>query len=640
MDVKTFVERPTARSRVYGRRWLPALASIFMIVTLFVLGKLMVARNVILNDRLLDLVDPLGMTISDTFDAGATVSGTSKDSHAVKLGKRQSGNYVSSGITWNGIQQRRNWNDFAADADLLNLFLCGLEAMQAMDQTTRESYFQIAGIHGAPYAPWNNVNGPNTGTGYCPHASILFPTWHRPYLATIEQILGRLMRNLANQYPAGTVRTRYQQAANRFRLPYWDWASNAQVPAIIGSQATVRVQKPQGFVTIANPLISYVFHPFSASFFPFPPFNRWRQTLRQPTNAGVSRPNVVNQQLAANQVSLRNRVFNLLNYQHQFNIFSNKAWNGGNNGNQDSIESIHDLIHGLTGGNGHMAVVDTSAMDPIFWLHHCVLNPTAWTTPQVTLFGTRTNNPGSTEDSTTRLTPFFRYPNTMWTSNTARDTKRFYYTYPETDNVSAAQLRTRIQQLYGATAPQNQVQGSASKRSSYSAGHASLLNDRKYHEWSANVRLNKYVTGGSYLINIFVGDPSNGVEWTNDPSFVGSYYLLSKNGTCHGCSENSLVTGSVPLTNMLIDCAKGGKIKDLSPESVVPYLKSKLNWRVQVPNGGYLNLKDVRSLKISVSAATVTLPSSPGQDAGITKWTTYYDITDKKPGGLCYGDPN
>ncbi|KAK6520901.1 hypothetical protein TWF506_001143 [Arthrobotrys conoides] len=375
MDVKTFAEMPQVRSRVYGRRWLPAvLASICMIVTFFALGKLMVSHNVIRNERLLDIVDPLRMTTttnSDIFDAGATVS-SSDNSKSHRMEKRQAAaRLLSTGINWNGVQQRRNWNDFQADGDLLNLFLCGMEALQAMDQNTRESYFALAGIHGAPYREWNGAGGGNTQSGYCPHASILFPSWHRPYLATIEQILGNIMRNLANQYPAGAVRTRYQQAANRFRLPYWDWASNAQVPAILGSQATVRVQKPQGFVTIANPMISYVFHPFSASFFPFPPFNTWRRTLRQPDQGGTSRPNVVNQQLRANQVSLRNRVFNLLNYQRQFNIFSNKAWNGGNSGNQDSIESIHDLIHGLVGGDGHMAIVDTSAMDPIFWLHHC-----------------------------------------------------------------------------------------------------------------------------------------------------------------------------------------------------------------------------------------------------------------------------
>lgn len=45
----------------------------------------------------------------------------------------------------------------------------------------------VVGIHGRPYTPWNDVDGAGTGeSGYCTHASILFPTWHRPYLALFE----------------------------------------------------------------------------------------------------------------------------------------------------------------------------------------------------------------------------------------------------------------------------------------------------------------------------------------------------------------------------------------------------------------------------------------------------------------------
>jgi hypothetical protein len=36
----------------------------------------------------------------------------------------------------------------------------------------------------------------------------------------------------------------------------------------------------------------------------------------------------------------------------------------------DSLESIHGQIHGMTGRNGHMGVVDFAAFDPVFWMHH------------------------------------------------------------------------------------------------------------------------------------------------------------------------------------------------------------------------------------------------------------------------------
>ena len=44
------------------------------------------------------------------------------------------------------------------------------------------------GVHGRPYIPWDNVSGANN-EGYCTHSSILFPPWHRPYLALFE-VLG------------------------------------------------------------------------------------------------------------------------------------------------------------------------------------------------------------------------------------------------------------------------------------------------------------------------------------------------------------------------------------------------------------------------------------------------------------------
>jgi tyrosinase len=53
--------------------------------------------------------------------------------------------------------------------------------------------------------------------------------------------------------------------------------------------------------------------------------------------------------------------------------FSNEAWIGpGNPSGYDSVESVHDLIHGLVGGgnNGNMQIVSISAFDPAFWMHH------------------------------------------------------------------------------------------------------------------------------------------------------------------------------------------------------------------------------------------------------------------------------
>jgi len=58
-------------------------------------------------------------------------------------------------------------------------------------QDATKSFFQVAGIHGLPYIPWDDATGepfdPNTQWGgYCTHGSVLFPTWHRPYVMLYE----------------------------------------------------------------------------------------------------------------------------------------------------------------------------------------------------------------------------------------------------------------------------------------------------------------------------------------------------------------------------------------------------------------------------------------------------------------------
>lgn len=52
----------------------------------------------------------------------------------------------------------------------------------------------MVGIHGAPGLTWGGVEAipGNENIGYCNHVSILFPSWHRPYLALYEVCLKRL----------------------------------------------------------------------------------------------------------------------------------------------------------------------------------------------------------------------------------------------------------------------------------------------------------------------------------------------------------------------------------------------------------------------------------------------------------------
>lgn len=131
------------------------------------------------------------------------------------------------------------------------------------------------GIHGRPYTPYDGVQATtgNQNNGYCNHVSILFPTWHRPYLALFEQVLYGFIQQIAAQYPQGPTRDRFVAAAKNFRIPYWDWAASppsgqSVFPTSVGGSPTVMVDGPNGSQLIGNPLFSYQFNPLNATDLP------------------------------------------------------------------------------------------------------------------------------------------------------------------------------------------------------------------------------------------------------------------------------------------------------------------------------------------------------------------------------------
>jgi tyrosinase len=110
-------------------------------------------------------------------------------------------------------QVRLELRQLERDQELWTLYILGLSMLQYTDQSSPTSWYSIAGllcripplasyqyhegllmkllllgIHGIPHQTWGGV-GPTPGnedTGYCTHSSVLFPTWHRPYLVLYE----------------------------------------------------------------------------------------------------------------------------------------------------------------------------------------------------------------------------------------------------------------------------------------------------------------------------------------------------------------------------------------------------------------------------------------------------------------------
>lgn len=163
------------------------------------------------------------------------------------------------------------------DPDCFNLFVLALR--NVMKDKSKIGYFQIAGIHGLPLTDWDGVRIPDLKSrgSYCTHASFLFPSWHRPYLAMMEQTLYAECLKIANRFNT----QQYKDAAKRFRLPYWDWIKprarrttnfpgvggrvsypfNYDLPLCLTAEQLMvfDVENPLQLTPIDNPLLTFVF---------------------------------------------------------------------------------------------------------------------------------------------------------------------------------------------------------------------------------------------------------------------------------------------------------------------------------------------------------------------------------------------
>lgn len=301
------------------------------------------------------------------------------------LEERQSGYFPITGVQTGGVQPRLEVRQmYNTQPYQWNLYLLGLQKLKAVDQSGKFSYYQLAGIHGVPNIPWDGVN-PNpsagNGVGYCTHSSVLFPSWHRPYLALFEQSLYTQVQAVANSFPAGTARTTYLAAAKTFRIPYWDWAaapaSGQPTYPYLFSAKYVNVVAPSGKQTILNPLFRYDFHPLSASDMIYEPWAHWGTTKRwPPTNASdqsaPSRDDIAQAAVENQRLNLRDGLFNMFTLCQNYLEMSNDASSSSSPGCSNSLEGLHNQIHYLVGGDlgGHMAWLWWSSFDPVFWLHH------------------------------------------------------------------------------------------------------------------------------------------------------------------------------------------------------------------------------------------------------------------------------
>lgn len=207
------------------------------------------------------------------------------------------------------VRIRRGVGAMQPDDPVLVTYRRAVEAMHALPPSDPRSWQRQAQIH----------------LDHCPHGNWFFLPWHRAYLFYFEEICRQLSGN------------------DTFALPYWNWTSDPQVPAVFWGEDSLL--DPDHWNDPDNETL--------------PSGPPWR---------GIG-PND-----SAPAFAISAPVIDGIIGETEFEQFASLKASAPRPtsppfGGTASLEGTpHNIVHGFIGG--HMGAF-LSPLDPIFWLHHC-----------------------------------------------------------------------------------------------------------------------------------------------------------------------------------------------------------------------------------------------------------------------------
>lgn len=302
-----------------------------------------------------------------------------------------------------------------------NDFLKAWRELKKKSPDDDDSFWSIASYHGMPFKarqvdpkviPPNEDNN-SAWNGYCQHANILFPTWHRFYCLKLE-------RALQKAFPEGDV-----------ALHYWDETSEPNLadglpPIVLDKMVKIDgvpednpllsftlprdidrdnslpdknakyYAKPLGYSTVRYPLSGIVTPEESKDI-----AEKHNSSINGPTE--LLKENLVHwlnegrvPSVAVPTNSVHKQFEDCLGVS-SYNKFSNTSSSNGGACLESPHNSIHLAVGGFTtpsqladgnpnpdyvglieGSNGDMGENETAAFDPIFFLHHCNIDRMFW----------------------------------------------------------------------------------------------------------------------------------------------------------------------------------------------------------------------------------------------------------------------
>ncbi|KAH9980088.1 tyrosinase [Lactifluus volemus] len=585
---------------------------------------------------------------------------------------------------------RREINDLINDAHQFTLYIRALNAMHEDSQSKITSHFGIGGIHGLPYVPWDGAgNTATTSTKtreYCQHMTVLFPTWHRPYVALYEQVMQSHALKIAEDFTVD--KETWKSAAQNLRAPYWDWATPGKIvpPAKVIALSDVSITGFDGNpTTVSNPLFKYTFNPIDKSF--GTPWDKHQTTVRD--------PHMINSLTSLGRRDIPDMISGLFTTAETWSEFSNKAPNRSGRA-VNSLEAIHDRIHVYVGG--HMGNQAVAGFDPIFYLHHAnvdrllslwsALHPKEWLK----------NDPNSAIPGTwakRALTPFWNTDTGFWDSEGVERTESLHYTYPEFKNLDMSNsnavkdvIQKYVNRYYinptssGGSGPKNppnfmipsgvdflaqpaaggdtppvahgastateatstvehvaeEVRNPTASQESHpstaESGEPGSGGPNVIHDWTARIHFKSHELGQSFLVLIFLGDvPDDPSQWMEAPSYVGSHvaFFNSAAEQCGNCQSQIDIPseGFVHLNSVL---ARRSGLSSFEPDVVTPYVRENLHWRIRAVDRSAVSLDQLPSLEVTIASTPMTKP--PGSIFPVPGTSQYHHhITHGRQGG-------
>ena len=241
--------------------------------------------------------------------------------------------------------------------------------------------------------------------------------------------------------------------------------------------------------------------------------------------------------------------------------------------------------------------------------------------------GLLTMHPDSVKLTDIALTPF--HSNNManlYTSRTARSTRTFGYTYPELIDwgINATQLASNARAALNNLYSSDSTLAHRSRRSSPALQPAWA--DTNY-QYFLNIKINSSEITEPLLIHVFIGEiPSSPGNWGTTESLAGSFAAMSH--------TDSVMVGQVALTHRLNDL-----IMDLRPNSVIPYLRSQLAYRIQRLDDCPLDDHEIPgSLKIAVVGQQILSSVASDHFPYYGPFLEYPDATKNLIGSLTDGE--